>query len=879
MKYKYVFFIILFLLFIPINFNSVKNTNAINTLNVTLATYKGNVSSIDNYLVIEALITASGTPINGASVTFSDNYGSTFTPSVAATNTSGIALTTVQFTNSGKYGQDNLTATATYTGYNTGSGSNVVTILPPSNSQLSISASIQNTLATGASSDVISGNAFTCSTSCTNINGVDISINDTLGSVFPSTPITTNYQKGRFSITNGYYAINFTLAQPLEQEVDLITVTASSAGYANSSSTLPMIINPYTSSFLTVNMGKIYPSRTTSIGNSIVIITTITSHGIPIAGASISFTDSFDAFNPFVMVTNASGIALTTLNLTIDYGGTYGQDILTATATYTGYNTGSGSSIITILPISNADMSVGINIYSNRTTNSYIISGYVYTTSINNGGFSRSPVIGATISVMDSLKSACNGTAILTDSNGHFLVNCLLPTIQNSYDDIITITASKVQYLSSSSSVVFNDTISGSNNSNLLFASFSTLPSLLIGLILIVAIILAIGSIMYIKGYGILGRLNNKNQLKKAQSKGFPTLNDYVTARKRGFVSYNDYQMATQSGFEKAVDYTDAKQRGFTNATVYKLAMDGHFATYSDYLEASKGEFTSGEDLIKARTLGITTAKSLKEYEASQKFKPNIEYSKTNQTNTVNMSTAYSRTNQTNMQLRGLNKLIKPGIVFIVLGVVLIFFGYASYASAAAQQCYNSGYWYVPPFQGFGISGSGSSGYYSNTYNCPAYTQMQFASNTISVGVIIFVLAIFFIGMVLAFSKQPIFLLESEYQKYQKKLNATISTILGIFLLVLGLVFIFTNGIGEWGNFIVIVLASFLLSAGITNVTSQRYYRCHTCGRLIMNSRKTVKFLKEHPNTPKKDIHFYCKKCVKSGRSKQAGTFQSVPDD
>ena len=133
--------ILVFMLSVAIGVvNFAQAANSI-TLSVTLSSFQGTVSTVYDYLVVEVTVMASGSPVSGATVAFSDSRSSSFNGQTANTNSSGIALTTVQFTNNYNNGIDTITASATATGYNSNTGLENITILPGSGTQLYVTPS------------------------------------------------------------------------------------------------------------------------------------------------------------------------------------------------------------------------------------------------------------------------------------------------------------------------------------------------------------------------------------------------------------------------------------------------------------------------------------------------------------------------------------------------------------------------------------------------------------------------------------------------------------------------------------------------------------------------------------------------------------------
>ena len=428
------------------------------TLSVTLSSFQGTVSTVYDYLVVEVTVMASGSPVSGATVAFSDSRSSSFNGQTANTNSSGIALTTVQFNNGWNGGIDTITASATATGYNSNTGLENITILPGSGTQLYVTPSLANKAAAGGSTDVISG---TVGFYGGNAQSATVTISDTIGSTFSSTTVLTN--------SNGAFSTNFTIANVGVSAIDLITVVATSNGYSSSQSTIALQVNPYSSNDLTVTMNTFYPSTTSTIYGFMIVEATVTAEGTPVSSASVAFSDSRgSSFNGQTINTNSSGIALTTVQFTNNYNN--GIDTITASATATGYSGGVGSNNVNILPASATQLyvtpSLANKIAAGGSTD--VISGTV--------GFYGGNAQSATVTISDTIGSTFNVTNVPTDKNGYFSASFTLPIVMSSSDNIINVSVSEPNYSGSSSALYMQVTPVG-NTSPSSSSSQSSAPS------------------------------------------------------------------------------------------------------------------------------------------------------------------------------------------------------------------------------------------------------------------------------------------------------------------------------------------------------------------------------------------------------------------
>ena len=226
----------------------------------TLSTYQNHPftsSAVNDYLIAEAEITAGGTPVQGAYVTFSDSFGSTFTPTVARTDVSGVAITEL-FLSSGNTGIDTISASASLPSYSGGIGSNAIYVLPRTSTQLSVSVSTSIGSPTSGSSDFLNGRVQVYGVAY--IPGVTLTFSDTIGSQF--------FPQSIQSDKNGSYSVTFTLGTVSGPTFDLITVAASGSGYTGSSSAILVLVNPSGSISVSTQGSQTIVVSTTTVTNT-----------------------------------------------------------------------------------------------------------------------------------------------------------------------------------------------------------------------------------------------------------------------------------------------------------------------------------------------------------------------------------------------------------------------------------------------------------------------------------------------------------------------------------------------------------------------------------------------------------------------------------
>ncbi|MEM3191276.1 MAG: fibronectin type III domain-containing protein [Candidatus Parvarchaeota archaeon] len=215
-------------------------TNKSLSVNVTLKST--NQSTVWDYAVVTASVTSGVNPVSGASVSFSDSFGSYFTPSVALTNSTGCAIVEVQF-NTLNYGTDVITAEASLAGYTTGIGSSTVSVSAYSNTQLAVSLYLQNTQVAGGSEDIVYGTVayvynYYGSLRTTPIANATVSVSDHLG-------ISDRTE----SASNGNFQVAITLPWLKNDFNDIITVSVQLAGYSPTLSSVPLLVTSSTNLF------------------------------------------------------------------------------------------------------------------------------------------------------------------------------------------------------------------------------------------------------------------------------------------------------------------------------------------------------------------------------------------------------------------------------------------------------------------------------------------------------------------------------------------------------------------------------------------------------------------------------------------------------
>lgn len=399
---------------------------------VTVATYSGAVSTYQDYLAISASVMSGGVPVANALVTFSDSFNEQFHGSTASTNSSGVALTEMQFSN-GNSGTDTITASVTVAGQSA-TGQTTVDVLPYGSTQLWVTAAIWNSGANGGSSGVISGTVYAYSFG---VSHAKVTVSDTIGSTFPSLTM--------FSGGGGFYSLNFTLGKPKTSVTDLITVAVSASGYSGSSTTTEVEVYPYGSNSLTVNLDAFYPNTYSTYLNYAVVQAEVSGGGMAVSGVQVTFSDSLaETFQGATATTDAYGKATTVVHYS---NGNNGLDLYTAEASAIGFTPGIGSNALTVFGYGSTQLyiSEALSATAPSAGASDSVSGQV-------GYYSGNAVARAEVTISDSANSFTPET-VYTDNSGQYSVSFTVPDLGVGCDDIIEATANTPGYTGSTSAL------------------------------------------------------------------------------------------------------------------------------------------------------------------------------------------------------------------------------------------------------------------------------------------------------------------------------------------------------------------------------------------------------------------------------------------
>jgi hypothetical protein len=243
---------------------------------------------------LTAEATNNGTAVSGVSVTFKDNQaGGTFNPTVAVTNSSGIASTMYTLPTTAK----TITVTAGAVGYTsttfkeTSTVTKTLAVNGGNNQSGTVGTTLPTALTTLATSNGVA------------VSGVSVAFADGSTGTFSPNPAITN--------SSGIASTSYTLPAT----AGTYTVTSSSTGYSSATFTETATTVVTVTQLQLISGGK----QTGTVGTALtapIVIEAKSSTGAIVVGAPISFTDGAGGtFSPNPAITGSNGQASTTYTL------------------------------------------------------------------------------------------------------------------------------------------------------------------------------------------------------------------------------------------------------------------------------------------------------------------------------------------------------------------------------------------------------------------------------------------------------------------------------------------------------------------------------------------------------------------------------------
>lgn len=241
--------------------------------------------------------------------------------------------------------------------------------------------------------------------------------------------------------------------QTLKSTVVLLTLTVLTLGqvaHIGAASAADQLTQPATE--VTV---RIYQAPQTSALDLMVVAATVTSVGEPVAGANVSFADSFQSeFLPATATTNSTGVALTQavfINPNAHY------DTISASASAPGYQPSKGKLVVWSFPISIQQLTVTAAVTNSGAAGGSmeVIQGYVgsvWSSSTTWDG-KITGVGDAVISLSDIVGSAFP-QKVTTNDLGFYSANFTLGKPASSVADVISVSAAAPLYNGSTSTIL-----------------------------------------------------------------------------------------------------------------------------------------------------------------------------------------------------------------------------------------------------------------------------------------------------------------------------------------------------------------------------------------------------------------------------------------
>jgi parallel beta-helix repeat protein len=283
---------------------------------------------------VTALVTYSGTPVPNATVSIASNYGS-FTQGTGITGSSGSCTFVFTAPKTGTQLMNNITATATKTGYVGGQDQLSLTIEPKVLFvQVVAASSVNSEMSTNVTVNVLYDS--------NPISGATVVMSSNMSGSFAPANSTTN--------TIGQCAFIFTAPQVTTSSSVKITAAATVTGYANSSGSTTLLVKLGT---LIVQLAS-RPAQVQS-GKISTITVLVTYNSKPVANTNVTLSSAVKGtLSPTTSSTDQNGncefiftAPQTTTQYTID---------IAANATKTGYISGQGQIGMTVNPVGSSGL-------------------------------------------------------------------------------------------------------------------------------------------------------------------------------------------------------------------------------------------------------------------------------------------------------------------------------------------------------------------------------------------------------------------------------------------------------------------------------------------------------------------------------------------
>ena len=393
------------------------NVQNLPTLNVSLTLSTSTIDVLKNISVI-VQVKNGETPIENSFVRLFSIKGGYFVSETGYTNATGYFVTTFTTPNVTEETNIMLVATASKEGYADGSCYRYVKVLPPLTIDLEVEPKILK------SEETVNVNVYVTHLEQP-IPEAIVEVSSNLTGVFSASGVTD---------IDGKCIFNFTAPAVREKTSIAITVIASKEGYADGVAYSTIIVEPKN---MTVQV-NVYPETIFSDENSTISIY-VSYEEWPIAEAQVDVTANIGSLSSQIETTDSYGQAVFVYQAPTVYEETVA--ILNITVSKDGYSDVTLQSTITIEP---KVLTIEVETHPETAISESIVNVSVYVT------FNGQPVSGADVQVTSSFGNFSD--IGMTDSNGICTFTFIAPAVNQKINVTIFANASKIGYVSSSSS-------------------------------------------------------------------------------------------------------------------------------------------------------------------------------------------------------------------------------------------------------------------------------------------------------------------------------------------------------------------------------------------------------------------------------------------
>ncbi len=271
-----------------------------------------------------------GTAVAGSSVTFTDSFGDTFSPSTTTTDPAGYAYSNLTSPVVTTVTVDTLNAAATASGHTGGNGTASLTLNPTPTLHVTLS---------GSPSGAVQGHRVTLdalvTTGGASVSGATVSFADQRGDVFSPASAVTGSSGAAWS--------NLTLPSTATPLTLTVWANATAPLSIPGSGSTAVVDRPQLAGTASVTPATVTAGRPAQVTVHALSLTN------SVAGTTVDLSDSLGGtFAPAVTTTNGAGMAY--VNLTVASVSTATSDAISVSVTLTGYAPANLTAVLTVGP-------------------------------------------------------------------------------------------------------------------------------------------------------------------------------------------------------------------------------------------------------------------------------------------------------------------------------------------------------------------------------------------------------------------------------------------------------------------------------------------------------------------------------------------------